>query len=338
VIDIKTRRKMIAILRVLQEASGPLGAERIAEELRLSGLELSERTVRNYLARSDAMGWTENLGRRGRQLTAEGRGEIQGALAVDKVGFVASRVDALAYQMDFDLSTRKGKVIMNMSTIAREDAPAALPIITRVFDANLGMGRFVAIGGPGELIGNFRVPLGRFAIGTVCSVSINGIFLHASIPTTSRFGGLLQIENGRALRFNEIIFYDGSSLDPLEVFIRGYMTSVAEAAQTGSGMIGASFREVPAIALPEVRRLAGLSEKVGVGGLMVIGSPNQPLLDIPVPHGRVGIVVCGGLNPVAAVVENAVPTWSVAMRTLCEFDELIEYTELAKNPDRFVKR
>ena len=335
-VDIKTRRKMIAILRVLQESQGPLGAERIAEGLDLSGIELSERTVRNYLARADALGWTENLGRRGRQLTAAGRAEVQGALAVDKVGFVAARVDALAYQMDFDLSTRKGKVILNMSTIACEDVPAALPVLTRVFKANLGMGRYVALGKPGELIGDFRVPLGRFAIGTVCSVSINGIFLHANIATTSRFGGLLQLEQGRPSRFVEIIFYEGSSLDPLEVFIRGYMTSVAEAAQTGSGMIGASFREVPAVALPEVRRLADLSEKIGIGGLMIIGSPNQPLLDVPVPHGRVGIVVCGGLNPVAAVVENAIPTRNVAMRTLCEFDELVDYTELMTNPNHFL--
>ena len=66
-------------------------------------------------------------------------------------------------------------------------------------------------------------------------------------------------------------------------------------------MVGASFREVPVVALPAVQRLAALSESVGVGGVMAIGQPNHPLLDIPVAHGRVGIVVSGGLNPVAAV-------------------------------------
>jgi len=336
VIDIKTRRKMIGILRVLDDASGPLGGERVAERLRLSGIDLSERTVRNYLTRADGLGWTENLGRRGRRLTAEGKREIQGALVIDKVGFVAARVDALAYQMKFDLAARQGKVIMNISTIAQKDAAAALPILVRVFSANLGMGRFVAVGKPGERIGSFQVPLGRFAIGTVCSVSINGIFLHANISTTSRFGALLELEDGRPLRFNEIISYEGSSLDPLEIFIRGYMTSVAEAAETGSGIIGVSFREVPAVALPEVRRLAALSEAVGIGGLLAVGSPNQPLLDVPVPQGRAGLIVAGGLNPVAAMVESAIPTTSVAMSTLCDFDDLIEYSELRANPARFL--
>ena len=42
------------------------------------------------------------------------------------------------------------------------------------------------------------------------------------------------------------------------------------------------------------------------------------------PQGRVGVIVCGGMNPVAAVVENAIPTRNLAMRTLCEFSELCQ--------------
>ncbi len=335
-IDIKTRRKMVAILRVLEGASGPVGAERIAEALRVAGFELSERTVRNYLARADEVGWTINLGRRGRQLTDAGRKELEGALVVDKVGFIAARVDALAYQMDFNLSTGQGRIILNVSTIAAEHIRDTLPILAESFEAGLGMGRYLAIGKPGELLGDFRVPLGHYAIGTVCSVSINGIFLHANIATTSRFGSLLQMKDGRPVRFSEIIFYDGSSLDPLEIFIRGFMTSVSDVARTGSGLIGASFREVPAIALQEARRLAKRCEEIGIGGLLMVGSPNQTVLDIPVPYERAGIVVCGGLNPVAAVVEHAIPARNVAMRTLCDFNRLVEYTAIMADPQRFL--
>jgi repressor of nif and glnA expression len=327
-VDIKTQRNMVAILRILKEAGSPVGSERIAEELRLSGTELSERTVRNYLAQADALGWTENLGRRGRRLTALGAKEVDGALVIDKVGFVAARVDELAYRMTFDPATRKGKVILNISTVAREDTRPAVTALSEVFRANLGMGRLVALASEGQQMGEFRVPRGCTAIGTICSVSINGIFLRASIATTSRFGGLLELEKGEPKRFTQIINYDGSSLDPLEIFIRGYMTSVAQAAQTGSGIIGASFREVPVVALAEVRRLAALSEKLGVGGLLAIGRPNQPLLDVPVAQGRVGLVVRGGLNPVAAVVEQGIATTNAAMSTLCEFSELVDYTEL----------
>lgn len=307
-----------------------MGSQHIAEQLRVSGIDLGERTVRNYLAQSDELGWTENLGRRGRRLTSAGRLEVEGALVVDKVGFVAARVDTLAYQMSFDVATRKGKVILNISTLAPEDLPHAAKQITKVFDANLGMGRLLAFGRPGERIGEFRVPQKRVAIGTVCSVSINGIFLRANVAMSSRFGGLLQLESGKPRRFVQIINYDGSSLDPLEIFIRGHMTSVTQAAASGSGMLGASFREAPMVALPEIQRLSKLSEQVGLGSVLAIGSPNQPLLDVPVGQGRVGVVVCGGLNPMAAVVESGIDIASTAMSTLCEFDELIPYKDLPR--------
>lgn len=326
--ETKTHRNMVAILRVLRRASGPVGAERIAEELRLSGTHLSERAVRNYLAHADAEGWTENLGRRGRTLTPAGRQEVDGALVFDKVGFVSARVDALTYEMTFDPATKTGTIILNVSTIALPDARRAMAAIMRIYEAKLGMGRLLIIGRPGETVGDFRVPKGRLAIGTVCSVSINGLFLRAKVATRSRFGGLLEINEGQPKRFTQIINYDGTSLDPLEIFIRGYMTSVANAAETGSGIIGASFREVPTVALAEVRRLAALSEKIGIGGVIATGLPNHPLLDIPVAEGCVGMIVAGGLNPIAAVVESGISTTSSAMHSLCEFSQLVEYETL----------
>ncbi len=319
---------MTAILRTLQQAPKPLGSQRIAEGLAASGFDLTERTVRNYLAQADALGWTENLGRRGRKLTRQGLQELESALVVDKVGFVSTRVDTLSYQMDFDLPARRGRVILNISTLNQRELRPAIARLGEAYGAKISMGRLVGLAGPGEELGGIRVPKGSVAIATVCSVSINGIFLRNKIATTSRFGGLVQLEKGQPRRFTQIITYDGSSLDPLEVFIRGHMTSVGQAAQTGYGVVGASFREVPVIALDEVRRLAQLSEKAGVGGVMLIGTPNQPLLDIPVAQGRAGLVVCGGLNPVAAVVESGISVTSTAMSTLCDFSELFEYAEL----------
>ena len=66
-----------------------MGSERIAKSLDLSGIQLSERAVRNYLAMADELGWTENLGRGGRRLTPRGIEELEGALVADKVGFIA---------------------------------------------------------------------------------------------------------------------------------------------------------------------------------------------------------------------------------------------------------
>ena len=326
--DVKPQRNMVAILRVLRDAPGPMGSERIARELRLSGIDLSERTVRNYLFEADAHGWTTNLGRRGRRLTGLGRREADGALVMDKVGFVAARVDELTYQMTFDPYEKRGRVIVNVSTFRQRDIRAAARAMLAAYESNLGMGRLLAIAGPGERIGDFEVPGGLMAVGTICSVSINGVFLREHISTTSKFGGLLELESGQPKRFVQIVNYDGSTLDPLEIFIRGYMTRVTDAAASGSGVVGASFREVPAIALAQVRRLASLSEQIGLGGVLAVGRPNMPLLEIPVAQGRVGLILCGGLNPMAAVVESGIATTNAAMKTLCEFDRLVEYTAL----------
>ena len=67
---------MIAILRVLHDAEKSIGSERIANALGLSGIIISERAVRNYLAQMDGLGWTRNLGRRGRQLTEKGSAAV----------------------------------------------------------------------------------------------------------------------------------------------------------------------------------------------------------------------------------------------------------------------
>lgn len=326
--DVKSQRTMVAILRVLRDADGPIGSEKIAEELRLAGVELSDRTIRNYLAEADRRKWTENLGRRGRRLTSLGLREVEGALVIDKVGFVATRVDELAYQMTFDPKTKTGKVILNISTLDAQYWNAAVKRMIPVYEAGLGMGEYLVVGREGQRIGSFRVPKNCVAVGTICSVSMNGVLLRERIATTSRFGGLLEVEDYGPKRFTQVIYYEGTSLDPLEIFIRGGMTSVFQAARTGAGVIGASFREVPAVALPEVRRIVAQSKQAGLGGVLAIGRPNQPLAGIPVPEGRAGVIVCGGLNVLAAVVEAGIPCTNAAMSTLLDFEELMSYREL----------
>jgi repressor of nif and glnA expression len=198
-----------------------------------------------------------------------------------------------------------------------------------VFDAGLGMGVYATKAREGEQIGHFVVPKGKIAIGSVCSVTVNGVLLKAGIPTTSRFGGVLELHDGVPYRFTDMIHYEGTSLDPLEIFIKGGLTSVRQAASTGNGRIGAGFREVPTAALGELERVRAILKEAGLGGIMMIGKPNQPLLDIPVTDGRTGVIVAGGLNPASAVEEAGIPTTNHALSCLYEFGDLAHYTELS---------
>ena len=322
------RKKAVGILRALHEAQRPVGATRLARELAAMGIDVSPRSVRNYLAALDQEGLTQSCGRTGRQITARGEEELANAFVADKVGFISAKVDELACQMTFRPRVRRGSIILNVSTVPAARIAEALREVVAAFEAGLGMGRYVVIARPGETLGRLRVPEDRFAIGTVCSVTINGILISAGIPVASRFAGLLELVDGRPMRFTEMIHYDGSSLDPLEVFIRGRMTRVRDAARTGNGIVGASFREIPAVAVPRVRRICAKLEAIGLGSVLALGKPNRPLLEIPVPEGRAGLVVVGGLNPVAAAEEAGIETENKALTGLFDFEQLVEFTQL----------
>jgi len=320
--DMDTQRKVAAILRVLDESGGALGSSRLARELRLRGVDLKARMIRYYLEQMDALGFTENLGRRGRQLTARGRRELESAVAVDRVGFVSARVDELAYRITFDPAVPSGSVITNVSLLPAKDLARAKKIAREAINARLGMGRHIVTARAGETVAGHKVPKGRAGIATICSVTLNGAMYARGIPMTSVFGGLLEMESGRPTRFTQIIRYDGTTIDPIEIFIKGGMTRVGDVARTGTGTVGAGFREIPAGALSAAQNLIEDLDQAGVGSVLAVGLPGKSLLDVPVSQGRVGIVVPAGLNPVAAVEEAGIPTENHALAALTDFADL----------------
>jgi HTH-type transcriptional regulator, global nitrogen regulator NrpRI len=324
----KTEKKKLLILRILQDTSRPLASAKIAQRLSAGGVDISERTVRLYLKSTDEAGLTENLGKSGRRLTDKGSQELHEARAYEKVGFLAARIDRMTYRMDFDLARKTGSVVINISVIERQQLLDNAMMIKKVFEQGYAMGSMVQLLAPGEKAGSVTIPEGMVGLGTVCSITLNGVLLHHGIPAQSRFGGLLELQNKKPTRFVEIINYDGTSLDPLEIFIRSGMTDYWGATMTGNGRIGASFRELPAESRDRVVDLAEKLVDVGLGGFMTIGWPGQPVLDIPVSEGLVGAIVIGGLNPVAILEERGIRIQSRAMAGLVEYHKLFHYSEL----------
>jgi len=154
------------------------------------------------------------------------------------------------------------------------------------------------------------------------------VLLKHGIPVYSRFGGLLEIQNREPLRFTALINYDGTTLDPLEIFIKSGMTDYKGATYNGNGLIGASFREIPASSREKVIELAKELDLAGLGGFMKVGWPGEELLEIPITEGRAGAIVIGGLNPVAILEEYGIEVYSRALSGLIEYDNLFHYKEL----------
>jgi repressor of nif and glnA expression len=318
---------MFTILRVLDKHKDVVGSIELSRELLNHGIELSERTVRHYLKLLDHMGMTKVQGKRGRTITEKGKGEIGKAFVSERVNFIISKIDSLSYLTDFNIDTLKGNIILNISFFSDKRLREVVKIVSEVFDSPYVMSNKITLAKGGERIGDVQVPDGCVGLGTVCSITLNGIFLKSGIPVTSRYGGVVEVEEGIPRRFTSLISYEGSSMDPLEILIKSRTTDVTGVMAGNNGKILASLREIPVVSIREAEILREKMSSKGLGGSILFGKPNQPLLDVPVGVDKVGMLVVGGLNPIAAAEEAGIITESKAMSTLYEYSRLLTFNE-----------
>ncbi len=325
----KTEKTEFAILRVLNEAQAPMGSTRIGQQLQALGVDLNQRTVRLYLSHLDQRGLTTLASRRGgRMLTAAGREEVESGAIIERLGFASARIDALSFRMSLDIKSCRGTVILNLSHLSEANFERAKPLIRSAYQNGFGMGRLMLLRRAGERIGGFTVRDGEVVLGTVCSFTVNGVLLGQGIPVRARYGGLVEVRDRTPLRFTTLVDYSGCTIDPLETFIRAKMTSVAQVCTHQRGIIGASFREVPAVAMGQLFTVLERMKNIGLAGMLLVGRPNQDLLGVPVSPDRAGLVAIGGMNPVAAAYESGIDIHTDAMSCLHDFKELEDFEKL----------
>ena len=323
-----TERKVISILKILGESSEPVGSTKIARQLEHHGIFLSERAVRYHLRIMDERAYTEPMGRDGRIITPKGLEELKMALAPEQVGFIVEKLELLAFKTTFDPKKRTGQLPINTSLFDKEQFPHALSVMRDVFKAGLCVSELVATAPEGATLGSVAVPSGKIGFATVCSAVINGVLLKSGVPMGSRFGGVLEIRDSKPRRFVALIDYAGTSLDPSEQYIRAGMTSVGDAARMGSGKILANFREMPAPAKSKAEDVIEALKEAGIGGVYAVGNISEPVCQISVGLNRVGIVLLGGLNPVAAAVEAGVSADNVGESGLMDVQQFVSVWQL----------
>jgi len=324
----RVERKRLLMMKILRESGAPLSSQKIQEQLTSRGMDISERTVRFHLQALDSLGFTGYKEKKGRYLTPQGLMELAKAHVYDRVGFLSAKIDDMTYKMTFDPLSAQGSVLVNLSLVEKVHRDAVSALVPPVFASGLAHGTLMALIDEGEQVGDNVIPEGMVGLGTVCSITYNGALIQAGIPVTSVFGGLLEIHDRAPDRFTAVIRYDGTSLDPLEVYITSRMTTTGEAVKNGNGQVGASFREIPSSARERAMDTDALFKQRGLGGYLKLGYPSQTLLDIPVGEGRVGMVVAGGLNAIAPLVEAGIPIRSKALSGLIDYSSLFSYEEL----------
>ena len=316
-------RKALLILKILHESAEPLGARVIARRMSEQNVQLSERTVRYHLKIMDERGLTRLVGRRdGRAVTEQGMNELSDARVQDKIALSISRIDVLSFKTTFDVKKKRGLVPVNVSLFPQKQFTEALKVMKPVFQKKLAVSSRVAVAQAGKMLGDIVVPEGKTGMATVCSIVINGVLLKNGIPIDSKFGGILQVRKGETLRFVELIHYAGSSLDPSEIFIRGKMTSVRDVVAEGEGKILANFREIPALSRTLVDRVMDDFAKAGIHGVLSFGNAGQPVCQTHVDMNKIGMILIGGLNPVAAACEAGIEVDNKAMSTVMDYEKL----------------
>ena len=325
----EVERKVITILKILSESPEPLGARVIAQRLHDYGVDLGERAVRYHLKFMDERGLTRLIGRDGRLVTQSGIDELKSAMVGDKVGFVISKIELLAFQTTFNWEEHRGKVPVNITLFSKEQFKKALKIMRGAFEAGICVSDLVAVANEGERLVGTTVPEGKIGFATVCSIIINGALLKAGIPMDSKFGGLLQMRNKKSFRFVDLIEYSGSSVDPSEIFITSRMTSVGQVASSGEGKVLANFRQMPALCRPVAETVISGLRRAGFSGLLVMGDTSQSVGEVPVDLNKIGVIILGGLNPVAAAVEAGIDTENHAMSAVMEYQDLTKLEDLS---------
>jgi HTH-type transcriptional regulator, global nitrogen regulator NrpRI len=295
---IRTERKYIEILRILKEHQDPVGAKRLSELMAERGFILSDRAVQYYLSYLDTMGFTQKVGNQGRILTAAGREETDNALVDDRIGFIISKLERLAYRSTFDPATGTGDVAYNLSIVREE----SLEKVTSAFDevAHLGCGFFNTYR---ILDSDPRIPQGSVGVITLCSISMDGVFQRRGIPVRMAFGGRLEIVNGIPEQFRDLIAYRGTTIDPLELFISAGLTSISGFARTKTGIALANVREVPTAARSQVEETI---RQMNASGFVFPVSLGNQVFNLPHNPFRLSIVAFSGLNYIGNAVEHGI--------------------------------
>ncbi len=264
----------------------------------------------------------QRLGYDGRVITERGIDELNNALVGDRVGFIITKIERLMLDTTFDLKTRQGSVIINISIVDKNDSEKTMEIIRRVTHNGYPFSPYIKLIDEGTVTSDVEIPEGKIGIATMCSITIDGILFNNGILVNPKYGGILKVENKKPLCFEDIIAYSGTTIDPMRIFISKKMTNVLDTVNTGSGKLIANVREIPKVALSKAKEILISVVKTKIGSIAEIGKPGKPVLNATVEAGKVGIVVYAGTNIMGAVSEMGIKVTLYPVSATIDFREL----------------
>ncbi|MEM2394171.1 MAG: NrpR regulatory domain-containing protein [Candidatus Bathyarchaeia archaeon] len=312
----------IEILRILSESAEPVGSRLLQRELEKRGFFLSERTVRYHLQLLELRGLVAGHERSGRTITSQGLMELSRALVSQRVGFVITRFLSMACSVTYDYIADSGMVVANVSILDKSFHDKMLEIVRDLHFANLLLAPYIKVLDENEEYQNIVVPEGKICLLTICDLTVDGVLIRSGIPLFFKYGGLVQVVDGKPLRFVDMISYEGTTISPLELFVRSNQTSVLKVVKTGSGVLPVGMREIVAEARERTHKIVSTLKDRGWGGVLAFGAPNEPVLGVPVSMDRFGLCMVGGLALAAALLEGGAKIETFASHCLVPVEEM----------------
>jgi repressor of nif and glnA expression len=213
-------------------------------------------------------------------------------------------IEDYAMQVTFDPKEGTGKVVYNLSVIRTDDLDYAISVLKDAYKTGICVSGLVRLYDEKEKVGDFRVPEGCTAICSMCSLTFDGILIRRGVPTNPIGGGIVEIEHRAPRRFTHMIRYEYTTIDPLQVLMSQDITSITNVMRRGSGTILANLRECHREAEPLIAGVLDELAGSSFSGILDVGIPNTPILDVNVSPEYFGIAAVGGTNPMAAIKEG----------------------------------
>jgi repressor of nif and glnA expression len=216
---------------------------------------------------------------------------------------VLSKMMSMMHSVSYDIESNRGNVLVNTGYIDKKYEDDVIDALKECYKSKTVISDRIGI----EKDGN------QIKINTLCSTTIDGIFLKYGIPIIPYYGGILELGKNR---FIDIIAYGGTSLDPHEVFFNRV---------DGEKTILSGIRKAPMEARDNLIKIV---EKLNWTGILNIGMPNNDLYGIKVEKGMFGFASIGGMNPFVLIKNKGIPVKIEALHDIKEYSKLIPLKEL----------
>ncbi|WP_456472361.1 NrpR regulatory domain-containing protein [Methanocaldococcus sp.] len=298
-------RKLIEILDILSKSKEPVGAKIIAKELSKRGYKIGERAVRYHLKLLDSMGLTKKVGYSGRIITEKGLEELEKANISYRLGNVYSNILEKSLLSDY----KSGNVVVNTSVVYTE-YDNAVEVIKKIYSKGLSVGDRAGIIDKGNFV----------EIYTLCSLNFDGLMIREGIFPQHICGGIVKYEDHKPVEFKEIIKYKHTSVDPLLAFIERKRTDVLGIVENGEGYLPANFRTIGVEYEERFKRVAN-----DIDCIIAYGTEN--VLGLDVGEDKIGIVMIGGLAPIAAFIELGIVAEINPMASLVRIKSLHKFNK-----------